>query len=455
MALYNYNKLKRPDMPSAIDDTALKNAGAAKTAAATELAGMNYNAFKQGDQYAGLKKSYETQGQRAMQDTLGQVAARTGGLASSYATGAAQQSYNNYMQTLEDAARSMFNDEYSRAQDRYNMADNDYKTAYGEYRDQYSDAWDRYDAETRAYESDRDFERSENERITDEAKDNLYNEFYYGDGFATYEAYRNAGGMLDEATFNSIKASATGARTDKGRESRDAELEAMLGAEDFNWDTYDWNGAAGGNGTPADFFGDSSYGEDYWRRFYEDSQAGYADEDRAALNSEIEARIANGESLDAIALSYGIGWADEDNEPRTWKSVTGKSQAEWTNFASSQNEEKTNSFIKSHTPETIARRAAVEGQNMSENEKAALDYYYGSGTADKFLSFCASNDFLTNMAALSDLDSTEKMLDSGVKRFYTLLPDSIPDDVIYPYIEKYYPKAYETLIQYSPKKDEE
>jgi hypothetical protein len=392
MAQYNYNKLKRPNMPVAIDDTALKNAGAAKTAAATELAGMNYNTFKQGDQYAGLKKSYETQGQRAMQDTLGQIAARTGGMASSYAGSAAQQSYNNYMQTLEDAARSMFNDEYSRAQDRYNMAANDYNTAYGEYRDKMSDAWNRYDAETRAYESDREFDRSENERITGEAKDNLYNEFYYGDGFATYEAYRNAGGMLDEATFNSIKASATGKRTDDGRESRDDELEAMLGAKDFNWDTYDWDGDGkigeadtDGEGTPADFFGDSSYGEDYWRRYYEDSQAGYSDEDKAALNSEIEARIANGESIDDIATSLGIGAepADGDSEPLTWKDVTGISEAEWKAFAN-DNAVKNYTYSNDEKGREAIMTALTDSASfsLSEKDQKNFDHIYGDGAYD-------------------------------------------------------------------------
>lgn len=52
--------------------------------------------------YQQYKESYTRGGERAMKDTLGQVSARTGGLASSYATSAAQQSYNGYMAALAD-----------------------------------------------------------------------------------------------------------------------------------------------------------------------------------------------------------------------------------------------------------------------------------------------------------------------------------------------------------------
>lgn len=52
------------------------------------------------DTYKQYEKEYTRQGDIAMRDTLGQVAARTGGLASSYAGTAAQQQYNSYMKEL-------------------------------------------------------------------------------------------------------------------------------------------------------------------------------------------------------------------------------------------------------------------------------------------------------------------------------------------------------------------
>lgn len=52
--------------------------------------------------YAQYKEQYTRNGERAMEDTLGQVSARTGGLASTYAGSAAQGSYNQYMAGLND-----------------------------------------------------------------------------------------------------------------------------------------------------------------------------------------------------------------------------------------------------------------------------------------------------------------------------------------------------------------
>ena len=92
---------------------------------------MNYTDWTKGDQYAALSERYGQQGQRSMRDTLGQVSARTGGLASSYAGAAAQQSYNQYMSQLEQAAMEMYGveraDALQKAQLAYQFADRDYQ----------------------------------------------------------------------------------------------------------------------------------------------------------------------------------------------------------------------------------------------------------------------------------------------------------------------------------------
>ena len=121
--------------------------------------------------YQQYKESYTRNGERAMQDTLGQVSARTGGLASSYAGSAAQQTYDNYMGALADKipelkqlAYSMYQDEgntqranlemlealeqgdYNKYLNALAQHNNDRNFAYGVYRDQ----WDRN------YQLDRD-----------------------------------------------------------------------------------------------------------------------------------------------------------------------------------------------------------------------------------------------------------------------------------------------------------
>lgn len=77
-----------------------------------------------------------------MQDTLAQVSARTGGLASSYAESAAQQTYNNYMAQLADKVPELYQLAYSMYMDDLTQDRNDLSmlmglddTAYGRWSD--------------------------------------------------------------------------------------------------------------------------------------------------------------------------------------------------------------------------------------------------------------------------------------------------------------------------------
>lgn len=63
--------------------------------------------------YKYFANMYQRNGERAMRDTLGELSARTGGLASSYAGSMAQGSYNEYMQGLNDIVPELYNLAYS------------------------------------------------------------------------------------------------------------------------------------------------------------------------------------------------------------------------------------------------------------------------------------------------------------------------------------------------------
>nr|DAT44799.1 MAG TPA: hypothetical protein [Caudoviricetes sp.] len=102
-------------------------------ALARQLTSMNYDDWTKGSQYQALADRYGQNGRLSMQDVLGQVASRTGGLASSYATTAAQQQYNQYMAQLEEVARQMY------SQDRNDLID-----SANLYRDLANDEYDRY-----------------------------------------------------------------------------------------------------------------------------------------------------------------------------------------------------------------------------------------------------------------------------------------------------------------------
>lgn len=126
---------------------------------------FSYN-YLEDPNYLQYREAYTRNGQRAMQDALGQLAARTGGLASSYAATASQQAYNNYMSELSDIipelrqlAYSMYLDEgnadranlemltaleagdYAKYQDLLAQYNTDRNFAYGMNRDSVSDAW--------------------------------------------------------------------------------------------------------------------------------------------------------------------------------------------------------------------------------------------------------------------------------------------------------------------------
>lgn len=149
---------------------------------AEDYVNFNYDTFAEGDTYKSLEKRYDANGQRAMQNTLGQVAARTGGMASSYATSAANQSYNDWMSNLEDAARSLYESERKELGDRYSVANSMYLQARDEQRYDEELAYDR-----RWNEDERTYNRSEKARLEGE-----------NDAIATIEEMIAAGTPIED-----------------------------------------------------------------------------------------------------------------------------------------------------------------------------------------------------------------------------------------------------------------
>lgn len=150
----------------------------------------SFEDWASGSDYQYLLGRYTAMGQQAMQDTLGQVSARTGGYASSYATSAANQSYNDYMTALEDAARAMYQDSLNQQRDNLGMVNdaeqidyNRYLTQLGQYNTdrnfaygQYTDDrnWDytlgRDQIEDQRYEDALDYERNQASRAEVQAQ---------------------------------------------------------------------------------------------------------------------------------------------------------------------------------------------------------------------------------------------------------------------------------------------
>lgn len=129
---------------------------------AQQLLEMTYEDWTQGDQYKALSDRYGQQGKMSMQDVLGQIASRTGGLASSYATTAAQQQYNAMMSQLESAAREMYGLERGDLLDNAQLAQ---KYSQEDY-DRYLDAWNRWNTD-RNFQYDAWRDSVEDQRYTD------------------------------------------------------------------------------------------------------------------------------------------------------------------------------------------------------------------------------------------------------------------------------------------------
>lgn len=96
--------------------------------------------------YQQYKDQYMLQGQQAMMDTMGQAAALTGGYGNSYAQTAGQQTYQGYLQQLNDRipelyqlALNQYNQEGQNLYNQYGLYADREQQDYGRYRDQVSD----------------------------------------------------------------------------------------------------------------------------------------------------------------------------------------------------------------------------------------------------------------------------------------------------------------------------
>lgn len=115
--------------------------------------------------YQQYREQYQRQGRLAMQDTMGQAAALTGGYGSTYGEQVGQQAYNAYLQNLNDVVPDLYNAAYKRYRDegtdlynQYGLLSDRENQAYSRYRDTvndyYSDLSDARSAYDSAYSRD-------------------------------------------------------------------------------------------------------------------------------------------------------------------------------------------------------------------------------------------------------------------------------------------------------------
>ena len=121
--------------------------------------------FNKDAMYQQYKDMYQTQGKRAMQDTMGQLAALNSGYGSSYSQTAGQQAYQNYLEELNNRIpelRQQALDEYDREGNRlmqqYNLTNDAYNREYGQYRNDVTDWQADRSFDQSAYQDERNFD---------------------------------------------------------------------------------------------------------------------------------------------------------------------------------------------------------------------------------------------------------------------------------------------------------
>ena len=140
---------------------------------------FSYN-YQDDPLYQMTAEQYTRRGQQAMDDTLSQLSARTGGIANSYSQSAAQNSYNGYMAEL--AAKIPELQQIARQ-----MYDTDRNVAYNQYQDERDIAYNNYN---RAYQED--YNNWQNANAINQANVDLANNYAYAN-WQAQEAARQAG----------------------------------------------------------------------------------------------------------------------------------------------------------------------------------------------------------------------------------------------------------------------
>ena len=115
--------------------------------------------------YQQYKDQYMAQGQQAMMDTMGQAAALTGGYGNSYAQTAGQQTYQGYLQQLNDKIPDLYQLALSKYQmegnalaDQYAMLGAREDQDYGRWRDSVGDYYTELNRLYSQYNTERDYD---------------------------------------------------------------------------------------------------------------------------------------------------------------------------------------------------------------------------------------------------------------------------------------------------------
>ena len=141
--------------------------------------------------YKQYAEQYQRGGKMAMQDTMGQAAAMTGGYGSSYASTAGNQAYQAYLSRLNEVvpelygmARDKYNREGEEMYNQYGLLSNQEQQDYGRYQDDYNKWAAERDYAAGRYDSERDYDygkyvddRNFGYKVHTDEQDRAFNEY--------------------------------------------------------------------------------------------------------------------------------------------------------------------------------------------------------------------------------------------------------------------------------------
>ena len=174
--------------------------------------------------YKQYAQQYQQMGKQAMQDTMGQAAAMTGGYGSSYASVAGNQAYQGYLQQLNDKIPEL----YDRALKQYQMEGDQLKDQYSMLRDLQDTDYGRYQDELSRYYQDLGIAREDyqQERAFDYGK--YSDEQDYWTRMAQLESQ-------DARTSQQYELQRAQMLTDEARDQRDYRTKLQQLASDEDW----------------------------------------------------------------------------------------------------------------------------------------------------------------------------------------------------------------------------
>ena len=184
--------------------------------------------------YQQYREQYQRQGRLAMQDTMGQAAALTGGYGSTYGEQVGQQAYNAYLQNLNDIVPDLYNAAY----DRYRDEGTDLYNQYGLLSDRENQAYSRYRDTVNDYYSDLSDARS----AYDSAYSRDYNQWSDQLSYWAQKAANENSAYLQQLAAQSRASGGSGGGSGGSSKSKETTTQSGKGYID---NTYNKGGAGG------------------------------------------------------------------------------------------------------------------------------------------------------------------------------------------------------------------